>query len=342
VTRLADWTGKLLCAAGLVAWLGWLGWRVSLPPTNPIGIVTLGLEAVAFVAALVVTSGLWNARSARELASVNLPGSETARHSVPQLMSLALGATDARMVDRSRTGADDTGEVAWARLGLRFLGICRSKTAADPGADSEGELRRALPSLDEAAWAVVATDGMRKMLFVGVLVVVLFSGQAPFEAPPVEVAALLAGAMALLALGHWQLSGGLLRPGSRTMWSMASVGAGLGDGNSRTGLPIRWMATIATIVVLNLSVSLRGMSDRWTRGLEVMPHNERVLAMSTAFALVTTGFLALRRLEQPDLGFYGATQRLEEGSARRLTLGATVGIALLGFFVGVLPTGTPA
>jgi hypothetical protein len=342
VTRLADWAGRLLCAGGLVAWLGWLGWRISSPPTRAIGIAAFGLELLAFATAFVVTAGLWNARSARERASGHLHGTDGTGRALPQLMSQALGLADAQMVDRSQTGADDTGEVAWARLGLGFFGAPRSRKELDKSADSTPARRRVLPSPGEAAWAVVATDGLRKMLFVGVLVAVLFSGDAPFEVPSVEVAAMLVGAMALLALGHWVLSGGLLLPGSRTMWSMASVGAGFGDGNSRTGLPIRWMATIATMVVLNLSISLRGLSDRWTHGLEVMPRDERVLAMSAAFALVTTGFLALRTLEQPDLGFYGATRRLEEGSARRLALGATVGIALLGFFVGVLPAGTPA
>jgi hypothetical protein len=73
-----------------------------------------------------------------------------------------------------------------------------------------------------------------------------------------------------------------------------------------------------------------------------MSHDERVVAMSTAFGLVMMGLLALRTLEQPDLGFYGATRRLEEGPARRLALGATMGIALVGFVAGVLPAGAPA
>jgi hypothetical protein len=146
----------------------------------------------------------------------------------------------------------------------------------------------------------------------------------------------------LLAIGHWLLTSGAVRPGARLRWSMASIGAGIGDGTSRTGLPIRWTATMATMVVLNLAVSLRGVSDRWTHGLGPMPHDERVAAMLVAAWLVVVGFAALRTLPQPSLGYYGATRRLEETSTRRLALGTTLAVAMVGFVAGVLPGGLPA
>jgi hypothetical protein len=123
---------------------------------------------------------------------------------------------------------------------------------------------------------------------------------------------------------------------------MASVGAGLGDGTSRTGLPIRWTSTLATMVALNLVVSLRGLSDRWTHGLGVMAHDERVVAMLAAAWFVAWGFVSLRSLPHPELGYYGATRRLEETSTRRLALGATLAVAAIGLVAGVLPGGTPA
>jgi hypothetical protein len=169
-------------------------------------------------------------------------------------------------------------------------------------------------TLATTAWAVVAVEGIRRMLFAAVLV----------------------------AVGHWLLSGGAVRPGVRLRWSMASVGAGLGDGVSRTGLPIRWTATMATMIVLNLAVALRGLSDRWTHGLPPMPHDERVAAMLTAWWLVMVGFAALRTMVQPSLGFYGATRRLEETSTRRLALGTTLAVAVVGFVAGLLPGGLPA
>jgi hypothetical protein len=193
----------------------------------------------------------------------------------------------------------------------------------------------------EAAWAVAATDGIRRLVFVGVLVAVLLTGRFPFEVRWDLLAVLLASQV-LLTIGHFLLSDGLLVPGGRLRWSMASVGAGLGDGVSRSGLPIRWTATLATIVALNLAVGLRGLSDRWTHGLGPMAHDERVVAMVTAGWLVAWGFVALRTLPRPDLGYYGATRRLEEPSTRRLALGATLTVAAVGLVAGVLPGGLPA
>jgi len=96
------------------------------------------------------------------------------------------------------------------------------------------------------------------------------------------------------------------------------------------------------MVVLNLAVSLRGVSDRWTHGLGPMPHDERVIAMVLAAWLVLVGFASLRILLKPSLGYYGATRRLEEPSTRRLAIGATMVVALFGFVAGVLPGGLPA
>ena len=91
------------------------------------------------------------------------------------------------------------------------------------------------------------------------------------------------------------------------------------------------------MVALNLAVSLRGLSDRWTHGLGAMAHDERVLTMAAAAWMVGWGFVALRSLPQPELGDYGATRRLEESSTRRLALGATLAVATVGLVAGILP-----
>jgi hypothetical protein len=192
------------------------------------------------------------------------------------------------------------------------------------------------------AWAVVATEGVRRAVFVAILVVVLFSGRFPFPWPPAPILWSVAASQPLLAVGVWLSSGGMVRPGDRLAWSMASIGAGLGDGVSRSGLPIRWAATMATVVVLNVAVSLRGVSDRWTHGLGAMTRDERALSMVVATWLVVAGLVALRRLPRPVLEPYGATRRLEEGSARRLALGTTFAVALLGLGAGLLPGPVPA
>ncbi len=320
------WVGRATSIVGLAAWCGWLGWRMTSVPDSPIGGAVLVLELMAYAAALLVTSGLWLSPG---------PSNEFARSSgrptpMPVMMADALGLDRSlvTLADRDDVGEDDTGEIAWARRGLGVLG--RGATRR-PGAGTSLVIR-------EGAWSVVSVDGLRRMMAVVVLLAVLFTGRAPFDRPPATAIGLLTGGVAGVALGHWLLSRGRIRPGSRLIWSMASVGAGLGDGRSRSGLPIRWVTTMATMVVLNLAVALRGLSDRWTHGLGPMPHEARVASMSLAIGFVVVGLFGLRTLPRPDLGFYGATHRLEEASARRLALGGTIAVALLGFVVGVLPT----
>ena len=97
---------------------------------------------------------------------------------------------------------------------------------------------------------------------------------------------------------------------------------------------------MATLIVLNLSIALRGMSDRWTHGLGPMRDDARVIAMSIAFGFVAVGGLAMRHLPQPELNHYGATRRLEENSVRRLTIGLTLLVATIGFVAGLAPSET--
>ncbi len=288
--------------------------------------VVLVLEVLAFAAALLITAALWKP-PARPPSSSQRRSARRLDASLPETFAAAIGLDQTGGVSRSAVTDDDTGEVAWARHGLRWL------------SRRESDERR---SLAELAWSVVALEGMRRMLTVGMVVIVLFSGRFPFDNPPIRAWVVLIASQLFLTLAHYLLSDGMIRPGTRMRWSMASVGAGLGDGRSRTGLPIRWTATLATIVALNLVVSLRGLSDRWTHGLGAMPHDERVVAMAAAMWIVGWGFVALRALPQPVLGYYGATRRLEETSARRLALGATLTVAAVGVIAGVLPGGVPA
>ena len=326
VVRGAQWAGRFASVVGFVAWAIWLAWRVSSSPVGLVSVVVLVLEVMAFLVAVVVSAALWSlpCRSRPPATSTGLPDV------LVELLGLdELGSVEAY-------GADDTGEVARARTGLRLLDP-RTRRATRAARQFVGRRQLAM-----TAWALVAVEGIRRMLFVAVLVAVLLTGRLPFEMPPWSVLAALLAAQLSFTIGHWMLSGGVLRPGVRLRWSMATIGAGLGDGASRTGLPIRWTATLATMVVLNLAVALRGVSDRWTHGLGAMPHDERVGAMALSLWLVIVGFTALRTLVKPSLGFYGATRRLEEKSTRRLALGTTLAVALVGFIAGVLPGGLPA
>ena len=322
VNPAVRWAGRLASLVGLAAWSTWLAWRVSSAPVDVISVLVLVLEVAALLVSLVLSAALWSFGS--------LPGHSRVRSRSAPLVDVVaemLGVADLATVHAC--GADDTGEVARARRGLQLL---------DPRAS------RAIvgPPVAVTAWALVAVEGIRRMMFVALLVVVLLTGRFPFELPSWTMLAAPAVAVVSFSVSHWMLSGGVLRPGVRLRWSMASVGAGLGDGTSRSGLPIRWTATLATMIVLNLGVALRGLSDRWTHGLGPMPHHERVVTMSVSWWLVLVGFAALRILTKPSLGFYGATRRLEETSTRRLALGTTLAVALVGFAAGVLPGGLPA
>jgi hypothetical protein len=289
------------------------------------GLIVLSFELTAFAAAIAIGAALWALpQRARPVPSAMLPDVVADLLGLDRLRSIGVH------------GVDDRGEVARARHGLRLLDPRRLRDRS-----SAAEMDSGRP-LANAAWALVAVEGIRRSVFVMLLVVVLLTGRSPFGVPPWWILGSLIAAQVLFATGHWLLSGGVLRPGARLRWSMASIGAGLGDGTSRSGLPIRWTATLATMIVLNLAVSLRGLSDRWTHGLAPMPHDERVAAMVVAWWMVIVGFAALRILVQPSLGFYGATHRLEENSTRRLALGTTLAVAVVGFVAGVLPGGLPA
>ncbi len=322
VNPAARWAGRVASLVGLAAWSTWLAWRVSSGPIEPVGVAVLVLEVAALLVSIVLSAAFWSIGSVPRRVQATA-GAMPLVDLVGELLGVAHLATE------PARGADDTGEVARARRGLELL---------DPRAPRAFDG----PPMAVTAWALVAVEGIRRMLFVALLVVVLLSGRFPFELPGWPLLAVPAVAVTAFSASHWMLSGGVLRPGVRLRWSMASVGAGLGDGTSRTGLPIRWTATLATMVVLNLAVALRGVSDRWTHGLGPMPHDERVLAMVISWWLVLVGFAALRILAKPSLGFYGAAKRTEETSARRLALGATLAVALVGFVAGVLPGGLPA
>lgn len=323
MTTVVRWSGRLVVVASLGLWVVWLLWRVTSPMTGPVGIVVLMLELVSIAVAVVISAALWSVPS-RAAGRTQSP--ERTLFTAVFAAVVGVDAPDApTRIDEN----DDAGEVAWARQALWSLG------ATMRGA-------RAETSLAGLAWSLVAIEGIRRMLCIAVVIAVLLSGSFPFEVPPASLLVVLVASQGLLTIGHWMLSRGAIRPGARLRWSMASVGAGFGDGRSRTGLPIRWAATLATIVSLNLAVSLRGTSDRWTHGLGPMPRDERIAAMLVAAWFVAWGFVALRSMTRPQLGYYGATRRLEEVSTRRLALGTTLTVAAVGLVAGILPGAVPA
>ena len=81
-----------------------------------------------------------------------------------------------------------------------------------------------------------------------------------------------------------------------------------------------------------------------THGLGAMAHGERADGDGGGGLAGRMGFpRACGRWRIPELGYYGATRRLEETSTTcRLALGATLTVAAIGMIAGVVPGGVPA
>ena len=146
------WVGRLASVVGLTAWSVWLTWRVTMGSIEAIGVAVLVLEVAALLVSIVLSAALWSLRS--------LPDPSRTSRSAPlvDVVGDLLGVADLASVDPR--GADDTGEVACARRGLQLLD---PRSSAVVGGTS----------VAVTAWALVAVEGIRRMLFVGLLVVVL-------------------------------------------------------------------------------------------------------------------------------------------------------------------------
>ncbi len=304
-SRAARSVGAVLCAVAMSAWAVWLVWRLATIHTA-IGAAVFALELVAAAAACALVAGLWNTGS---------PTAPAQRGS-------------ARRMREWLTDADD--ERRSARRACADVARTVRRTPDGPRPEITGT---------DMVRTVVATEGLRRAAFVAVVVIVLLSGRVPFDVPPVWAAVALGAAFLVLPLGLGVLSGWRLRPGDRFFWSLATIGAGLGRTSSASVVPARWTAAMATVVVLNLAVALRGVSDRWTHGLDAMSRDARLAAMVVALTVAAGALTTLRTLPHPDVGLFGATGRLDEVTTRRWALGATGAVAVLGLVLGVATPG---
>jgi len=135
------------------------------------------------------------------------------------------------------------------------------------------------------AWAVRPLSGLRRVVFLVLLGSAILAGEVPFHASATVLAYGWLPAFAYTTLGLALLSGWTLRPGDRTRWSLHSIGAACRSLRSAHDRPVRRAPIIAlpspqygaglviAVVALSFILVLRGVSDRLTHTLGVMPQS---------------------------------------------------------------------
>jgi hypothetical protein len=173
---------------------------------------------------------------------------------------------------------------------------------------------------------------------VAIAVFGLLVGVSPIPAPSLAALAALAAGVGGLSLAAVVLSNGRIGVADRLRWSYSSLGEIVVRDDIEGVAPRRWVGTVATIVVINLAVALRGMSDRWTHGLPVMGNEARIIAMVFAMTIVVGALCTLLTTPAPDLdNAHLVSRRLEERTARQPALGGAICVGLIGLLAGVLP-----
>ncbi len=290
---------------GSVVWFAW--WLGHIDP-NPIQIVVLLLSLAVSFAGIAIAVGLATARAPRDV-----------------------------LTGAAAVGSTDPSRFAWA-----VADVVGRTRAHDLHHDVRSVVRAARRSIRRSpahyAMAAVLVDGALRLLTVVAVGAALLLGAPPVPAPGTVALVGLGVGVAGMSLSHAILSGGRIRIGDRVRWTFSSLGEVIGREDLAGVAPRRWVGTIATIVGLNLAVALRGISDRWTHGLQPMGDDERVVAMLAALTLVVGALYTLATTEEPLLdNAHLVSRRLEERTARQSVLGAAVCVGLIGLLAGILP-----
>jgi hypothetical protein len=160
------------------------------------------------------------------------------------------------------------------------------------------------------AWSIRPLSSFRRLAFVVLLAAALLTGAAPFHAGRVALAVLWLPAFVYTALGLSLLSGWTLRPGDRTRWSLHNLGATVVSlrrdlRRPRRPAPVRARprhatqygpGLIVTILLLSLVLIVRGLSDRVTHTLPVMPQQALLAALVVSIWLLAISLDLLRVL----------------------------------------------
>jgi len=296
--------GIAFLVVGACGWLGWIAWRMMTLALNPIPIAALAIEIGGFAIGVVV---------AFALANVDRPRSTYADdRRDPWRYAFAV----ADRVERTRA-ADLHREVRSAAGAARRPG---RRTRAD------------------VAIGCVLIDGPRRLAMILVAVFGLLFGVSPMPMPSVAVLVSLAIGVGGLSFAIVVLSQGRIALGDRLRWTYGSIGELLIRDDIDGVAPRRWMGTVGTIVVVNLAIALRGISDRWTHGLPTMDNEMRVVAMVYAVTLVLGSLYTLITTAAPQLdNAHLVSRRLEERTARQSALGGALCVGLIGLLAGILP-----
>jgi hypothetical protein len=324
--------GLVTVVVAAAAWTAWFGWRLDRAVEQPMALLLRVLAVAGAAGGL--GAALVFARPA--------PGRTGADPDIDPDLGLDSGLDiDPDLgLDLDRDLAPDIAadvrverypHAVVAACGLPPVHHTRESVRGAAGALRDGPGARARIA------AIALLEGPRRGAMVLTVAAALLLGAAPVDRPSPALLAVLAVATAGTTLAIWLLSAGAVRPGDRLVWSYASIGTSISRGGDIVGA--QWAGVVGSIIALNIAISLRGVSDRWTHGLAVMTPDARVTTMVTGLLLVAGGFACLSVLTPPAATPETAPRRLEERSARRTALGATLAVAIVGLVAGVL-TGT--
>lgn len=295
--------GVLLTVLGAGAQLVWLAWWASNLPLNAVAVTILLVELFGLIGTVAISVGLARARRPREVLV----------HDRRESHRFAFAVAD--ILGRTRS-TDVHGDVARV---IRTMPYRRPHRSA------------------ELAMCAVLLEGLRRLLLVVAVSVALLLGITPLPMPPIWALAAFVAAVALVSTSHVVLGDGGIRFGDRIRWSYSSIGEVVCASDPDGVAPRRWVGTMASIVVVNLAIALRGTSDRWTHGLDPMTADERLVTMTFGFAIVIGALFTMGTVRAPVLDADRWSRRLEERTARQSALVATVVIGLVGLVAGVLP-----
>ena len=305
--------GCVAVALGTAAWAAWLAGRLAGASAHPLWAAVFATEVLGVVTGAVVAVVI-------------------ARHPIR-----ATSSPDAPSLDWSRSLRHTNDPDSYPTAVADLLRIDREpEVRASVRAAWRPAFAAHTPIADRAL-ALVRFEGMRRLVLIVGLVLSLLLGVTPLEQPAPWMFGVAAAGLVLTSLGSMLLTGGHIRPGDRLRWSFAAIGLTVGPSERSDALPVRWAGVMGSIVVLNLAVALRGLSDRWTHGLPPMADADRVVVMSAALLLIVGSLVTLRRLQPPEQEHGHTSRRREERSARQTALGATAIAGLVGLVAGILP-----